>query len=301
MPTKILFKTNKSAVSPRSAAGTRPRPRSWEPKSMSKNATNGNGSNGECECPSCDRSFTTRKGLGNHHSAQHGMSIVDYEEKEVVEDVECPACGEAYRSQQAMKTHHKRKHGKSIAGEPVVCEQCGDDYRIVPARVDHTRFCSSECRQQHLKQTQTGEDNPCWKGGRSTFECGWCGESFREWDSQISGQYAFCNLQCYGEWRSANRAGEDHPSWEGGHEFRDYGSNWATQRRAALERDDYKCRGCGMANSESIDNLDIALHAHHIRKLSDFESPEQANVLNNLLTLCRTCHYRWEGIPLRPQ
>ena len=75
----------------------------------------------------------------------------------------------------------------------------------------------------------------------------------------------------------------------------DYGLNWATQRQLALERDGRRCRTCGAAGEES------ALHIHHIRPFREYgyvpgqnEAYKIANQLDNLITLCPSCHRRAE-------
>lgn len=46
------------------------------------------------ECPSCDESFDTRRGLGVHHSAAHGERLPNRE---------CARCGEAFYSEYEKK------------------------------------------------------------------------------------------------------------------------------------------------------------------------------------------------------
>jgi len=76
----------------------------------------------------------------------------------------------------------------------------------------------------------------------------------------------------------------------------DYGPNWATQRRLALERDNHRCRTCGASGEESL------LHIHHIRPFREYgyvpgenENDKLANQLENLVTLCPSCHRRAEA------
>ena len=91
--------------------------------------------------------------------------------------------------------------------------------------------------------------------------------------------------------------GEDHPDWQGGYE-QYYGPNWPQQRQKAVERDSHECRRCGISERESIDTHGRKLDVHHIEPFRKFDSPEAANRLDNLLTLCRTCHRRLEGLPI---
>jgi hypothetical protein len=44
---------------------------------------------------------------------------------------------------------------------------------------------------------------------------------------------------------------------------------------------------------------DGGLHIHHITPRSEFESVEASNSLSNLITLCPSCHRRWEELELR--
>lgn len=82
-----------------------------------------------------------------------------------------------------------------------------------------------------------------------------------------------------------------------------YGPSWADAREERLEKDNFRCQSCG----DSSDTDGICLDIHHIRPLRDFQKDngqlnhETANRIENLVTLCRSCHQRWEGIPLRPK
>lgn len=102
----------------------------------------------------------------------------------------------------------------------------------------------------------------------------------------------------------AHGTGPDHHSWKGGPEV--YGPNWHAQREARLERDGYECAVCGRENGEYKQTHGRGLDVHHITPLRRFVTDgeldhERANSLDNLITLCRACHARWEGIELRPQ
>lgn len=60
-----------------------------------------------------------------------------------------------------------------------------------------------------------------------------------------------------------------------------YGSDWSVVRRRILDRDGWRCRGCGSGGG-----LDV----HHRRPLRTFEVAADGNRESNLVTLCRTCH-----------
>lgn len=98
---------------------------------------------------------------------------------------------------------------------------------------------------------------------------------------------------------SLGESGDANPNWAGGYENY-YGSNWNRKRSEALERDSFECLVCGMVPEEHHDRYNRGLDVHHIRPVQTFDEPEDANTLDNLVTLCDRCHKRWEGVPLRP-
>lgn len=67
-----------------------------------------------------------------------------------------------------------------------------------------------------------------------------------------------------------------------------YGANWRAQCKAARLRDGDACRECGVTRAEYKREFDV----HHIVRFLSFASAAEANVLSNLITLCRTCHRR---------
>ena len=69
----------------------------------------------------------------------------------------------------------------------------------------------------------------------------------------------------------------------------DYGPHWAKQRQAALARDEYVCQVCGVAEGH------ISYHIHHKIPFKAFETPQEANRLSNLITVCPACHQRVES------
>lgn len=71
-----------------------------------------------------------------------------------------------------------------------------------------------------------------------------------------------------------------------------YGVNWSKQQQRCLERDNYTCRVC----NTSGDELDRQPAVHHIKPRSEFDgTPMEMNDLDNLITLCPSCHGRYEG------
>lgn len=124
------------------------------------------------------------------------------------------------------------------------------------------------------------------------------------------GELLGCAQQTVGRWlshhgiesRSAvelsrERTGEDHPNWTGGYETY-YGADWKQQRVKALKRDGDVCQRCGLTATEHREKTGKTLDVHHIRPSDAFDSHEEANRLDNLITLCRGCHIALEGLPI---
>lgn len=72
----------------------------------------------------------------------------------------------------------------------------------------------------------------------------------------------------------------------------EYGPNWSEQRNKARARDHYRCTKCGAA-----ERPDRQHDVHHIRPFREFgyisgknSAYEEANQLENLVTLCHSCH-----------
>jgi 5-methylcytosine-specific restriction endonuclease McrA len=107
-----------------------------------------------------------------------------------------------------------------------------------------------------------------------------------------------------------------------------YGSNWRNIAEQARERDNYKCRSCGLTSEEHTDIYDRDLEVHHLHKIMSFfeilpdklkddirseeslsESDrkaverilDKANDLTNLVTVCKKCHSQLEPLPVEKQ
>jgi DEAD/DEAH box helicase domain-containing protein len=68
----------------------------------------------------------------------------------------------------------------------------------------------------------------------------------------------------------------------------DYGPSWPRQRIRALERDQHRCQVCGSLE------INAPHHVHHKKPFRTFPSAESANQLENLITVCPSCHRKVE-------
>jgi 5-methylcytosine-specific restriction endonuclease McrA len=137
-----------------------------------------------------------------------------------------------------------------------------------------------------------------------SIECEFCGKNFSVIEAR-SDEARFCSMGCMGDWRSENVYGESHPQYRGD-AVKNYGPNWRHQRRYARRRDQYRCQICGITEPEYLVEHGRQLDVHHITPIREFRDGgdldhEAANSLENLITLCRSCHSEWEQMaPLRP-
>lgn len=207
---------------------------------------------------------------------------------------------------------HAKWCSKNLSGEKsphwkggprtVECTWCGADIKKPPRIATQAKnyFCGgSDCYAKWRSEKLSGKNHPSWKGGLVTVECAWCGSDLeRKPANATRHERHFCgNDNCWGEWLSENRTGENHPSWKGGSSM--YGPGFTDGKKEMVrERQGRKCAGCGVHESEQPTRLSV----HHIQNARTFNNAEARNDESNLVALCRSCHSTWEKMsPLRPQ
>ena len=152
-----------------------------------------------------------------------------------------------------------------------ICQGCGKTFRIIPSRAKHGRgkSCSPAC--QYAAITRRPKK-------RVTLTCIGCGAAFTRMPAHAhdgSGKGKYCSRAC----RDKTRIRILHPQYKGGPEcYR--GPNWPAQKRKAKRRDGGICQHCGQQGTD----------VHHIRPFRLFVYYTEANALENLTTLCKSCH-----------
>ena len=172
------------------------------------------------------------------------------------------------------------------------CSWCGAPVSLFPgyAEAHEHHFCKgTDCHSKWMSKhaQERRYDKPHY--GSKVVSCDSCGKEFRRRNARIKrSPQNFCSPACKKEWYR----GENTTVWKGGYDPY-YGKNWLVQRRKARTRDGHTCQHCGKHRSE----LDRALDVHHIVSFSDFgiERYEEANRLDNLITLCPSCHSKITG------
>jgi len=250
--------------------------------------------NGEDFCTrDCADKFKAKDGLdtectecGNeiHIPPSHVKEVDGYEQKNHFCDKECES---SFKTREWVGENHPSWDG---GRERLYCNECGDEYYVKPANVDESKYCSAECRVE-ASVVEVDE-----------YECANCGDTVEKMAHNVKGEETTCSKECYKEHMSSIRKGEDNPQWEGGR-FDYYGPNWPEQREKTLERDEYCCQNCDMTRDEHYQNYNEDLHVHHKvkrRQIIDENEPtieqfELSNSLDNLVTLCKSCHRKLEN------
>lgn len=151
-------------------------------------------------------------------------------------------------------------------GANKICPICGKVFYKPKCRVNRP-YCSPEC----YFTARWGD------GRRITNVCQICGKKFEGFASEPR---KTCSPECLTEYMSWCRRGEKSHLWRGG-KTAPYHKDWRQARRKALKRDGNKCVLC--SNTQN-------LNVHHIIPYRYSKSHD----LDNLITLCRSCHSREE-------
>lgn len=198
-----------------------------------------------------------------------------------------------------------------------VCKFCGRPFTVNSA-TKNKKFCSKECLAEHYKtikknrpkqicaycgsEITTGISDPAYKrkyckqcvenrvwsrrDNRIDTECAYCHKPMKVIKSRyIANQNCYCSVQCMSDGYRGKFSGEQSPTWKGGKSHH-YTGNFFRMRKLARQRDGYICQRCGISESEYGKELSV----HHIRNYREFDCKEDANHLDNLISLCEPCH-----------
>lgn len=170
---------------------------------------------------------------------------------------------------------NKFSNSRNFTSKETACASCGKSFSAQPHRFGSGRgkFCSRECQFKSMKR-------------RKMIACKQCGNEFEDRQNPTRPQ-VFCSNKCKNE----SRRGKNHPLYVDG-KPREYGFSWKAQRKLALERDGHKCAICGQGKYRLLRS---SLHVHHIIPIRLFDNHEQGNTIDNLITVCASCHRRVES------
>jgi len=154
------------------------------------------------------------------------------------------------------------------------CEFCGKLFEPTLKYRDRQRYCNRTCSNRARKGIP--------KIPNLSKLCEYCNKPFVKRSPRETAKAQFCSKSCAG--KAIRNTG--HPSWNGGN--RSYrGPNWHQQRRFARQRDNYICQRCNKSRADLGRLPDV----HHIIPFQRFNGDYlAANQMENLITLCQSCH-----------
>jgi DNA-directed RNA polymerase subunit RPC12/RpoP len=235
----------------------------------------------------------------------------------------CPVCGTEYQANPSrlkqrrnlacsLECSYKLRSGKRVERISRLCATCGKPVEKLLSQMGRCKhgsvFCSRACHyagrslgvtrrvvSQPYTYTAEGKARMIEASkklkGRRAFHILTCLNCGKEFDDANGGRerksgLTFCSLDCCNTYRK----GENNPAWRGGHP-KYYGPDWRAARRATWKRDDYRCRRCGVKPRNRPD-------VHHIIPVGSFPNPNDAHYLENLVSLCHSCHMfvEWNGM-----
>ena len=127
------------------------------------------------------------------------------------------------------------------------------------------------------------------EGSQVEKRCAFCKKTVLapEWYVDRGIGLFFCTAECRKGWIDAA------PSFEVTLEkrYRPRGANWEIQAGKARERDGFTCQVCRVNEEELERQLDV----HHKIPFRSFKSNVEANKLENLISLCPSCHAKVEA------
>jgi len=248
-------------------------------------------------CAACNRVIDLA--LCRKYNAEHAVELREYAKIYAVtytrkprvihhEPKNCIYCGtefipnrtDALSCGKRDKQHRLNEKPKTLT---IKCAQCGElfekttsDYNRTEAR-GGKHYCSRVCMGESYKN-------------RVTLTCSECGKTFDRAISLVgeNDKHHFCSKECQAKNTDYILRGEGHWHYIDGNTCYKRGANWLEQRRAARERDNFTCQHCGKTEAE----IGKALDVHHMKPYRLFDDYSTANLLENLISLCPSCHHR---------
>jgi len=121
---------------------------------------------------------------------------------------ECPTCGWVFDTDHVLTTHRNSIHDAQIPNSN--CNECGRDFYSKQEKT----YCSEECHNEAV--SYEGQNNPNYRGGKTTTQCDICSSEFKYYPSEKEGLYCSACVETE-DWQDPpQQEGEKNPRWNGG-------------------------------------------------------------------------------------
>lgn len=199
----------------------------------------------------------------------------------------CEYCDKELGNNAGLATHKSKVHGDEAEKIEVSCENCGEIVVEYESQLEwsNNNFCSVDCRAEW-----DSENN------NKRFADGINPSKREEVRQKISDSYTYERRLK----QSREMMGRNNPNWSGGFKPIPMGDNWRGKRKQVLNRDNHRCIDCGITEEEYREKCGKGMSVHHkIPRRFVFYHPfmtleEHANRLDNLVTVCHSCHMERE-------
>lgn len=218
-----------------------------------------------------------------------------------------------YKEKESINAERYRKEYTKVYKK--ICANCNKEFIVLGCDKKNKKYCSKKCELENRKSKKNifcqncGEEikfknriydrkycDECYKRLRESgkygrynkveTECGYCHKKIFVIKSRfIKYEYVYCNKECMAKHYAEIYTGKNSPTWKGGKSHH-YIGNFYHQRKLARKRDNYRCALCGISENEYNKEMSV----HHIKSYRSFENKEEANKLDNLISLCENCH-----------
>lgn len=138
--------------------------------------------------------------------------------------------------------------------------------------------------KSHWTKKHPNKECPLKKDNTATSKCEYCDDTYAVPKAQLD-ETRFCSRTCASKYY-----------YERGHEVQRISAshNQNTVKQYVRDRDNRKCRRCGVAESELSNRIPV----HHLISEAQFHVPAIADAPSNLVSLCPSCHPKVEMMPL---
>jgi endogenous inhibitor of DNA gyrase (YacG/DUF329 family) len=226
-------------------------------------------------------------------------------------DATCKNCGKVFR-----------KCGKDSTCCSISCSKqylwkskpAHESLPVIRSDKYHCRFIETSCKNcGKIVNIRHGDYNRTMKtrgyvtcsrhcsfvlsGKTVKLTCSECGKEFYRAISGIdpNNKHYFCSKPCQKANTDYILSGEDHYRYIDGNTSYKRGDNWLMVRREVRKRDNKTCQICGITEAETHKLHDV----HHIIPYRKFTDYREANNIENLITLCSSCHHRTEATSVK--